>query len=58
MRNVIFVGAGAALVYVVMNRAIWLLNAPTDLGVATGYFLLLALVAAATQAAMWLWRRR
>jgi hypothetical protein len=57
MRNVLFAGAAAAVVYVVVNRAIVLLNQPSDLAVAAGYFLLLALVALAAGVASRLWRR-
>jgi hypothetical protein len=45
MRNIVFAGSAAALVYVVVNSAIRLLNRPSNWSVAAGYFLLLALVA-------------
>lgn len=58
MRNIVFAGSAAALVYVVVNGAIGLLNRPSNWSVAAGYFLLLALVAVTTEAALWLWKRR
>ncbi len=58
MRNIVFAGSAAALVYVVVNSAIGLLNRSSNLSVAAGYFLLLALVAGTTEAALWLWKRR
>jgi hypothetical protein len=58
MRNIVFAGSAAALVYVVVNGAIVLLNRPSNWSVAAGYFLLLALVAGTTEAALWLWKRR
>jgi hypothetical protein len=57
MRKVLFAGAAAALVYVTVNRAITWLNQPSDLEVAGGYFLLLALVALMAEAGPRLWRR-
>lgn len=48
MRRVFFAGAAVAVVFVVANRAIVLLNEPNDQAVAAGYFLLLGLVALAT----------
>ena len=57
MRNVFLAGIGAAVVYIVVNRAIVLLNQPSDLAVAGGYFLMLTLLAALGGAASWLWRR-
>ncbi len=57
MRNVFLAGAALAIVVVVANRAIALLNQPSDLAVAGGYFLLLVLVAALAGLAQWLWRR-
>jgi hypothetical protein len=57
MRKVLFAGAAAALVFVVVNRAITLLNQPSDLAVAAGYFLLLALVALAVGIVPRIWRR-
>lgn len=56
MRKVFLAGAGLAFVFVVVNRAIVLLNEPSDLAVTAGYFVLLALVAAAT--GVWSWMRR
>jgi hypothetical protein len=50
-------GAAVAVVYVVADRAIRLLNEPSDVSVAAGYFLLLALASVAAGAAAWLWRR-
>ncbi len=44
MRKVFFAGAAMAVVFVVANRAIKLLDQPSDLAVAGGYFLLLTLV--------------
>lgn len=58
MRNVFFAGAAAAVVFVLVNRAIVMLNEPSDLGVAAGYFLLLAVVGGLTEAVVLLWRRR
>lgn len=57
MRKVFFAGAAVAVVFVVANRAITLLNKTSDLSVAAGYFLLLALVSVASGLASWLWRR-
>ena len=57
MRKVLFAGAAAAFVFVVVNRAISLLNEASDLSVAAGYFLLLGLVALGTGAAARLWWR-
>jgi hypothetical protein len=57
MRNVFLAGAALAIVVVVANRAIALLNQPSDLAVAGGYFLLLVLVSALAGLAQWLWRR-
>jgi hypothetical protein len=42
---------------VVANRAIALLNQPSDLAVAGGYFLLLVLVSTLAGLGSWLWRR-
>jgi hypothetical protein len=58
MRNVLFAGAAAALVFVLVNRAFVLMNEPNDLLVAAGLFLLLTVVGGLTEAAMLLWRRR
>lgn len=57
MRIILFAGAAAAVVYLLLNRAIALLNEPSDLAVGAGYFLLLALVALAAEAASRAWRR-
>jgi hypothetical protein len=57
MRRMFLAGAAVAVVYVVADRAIRLLNEPSDVSVAAGYFLLLALASVAAGAAAWLWRR-
>jgi hypothetical protein len=57
MRSVFLAGTGVAVAYIVVNRAIVLLNQPSDLAVAGGYFLMLTLLAALLGAASWLWRR-
>ena len=57
MRNVFLAGTGVAVVYIVVNRAIVLLNRPSDLAVAGGYFLMLTLLTAVVGTASWLWRR-
>jgi hypothetical protein len=57
MRNVFLAGAGLAVVYLVVDRAIVLLNQPSDLAVAAGYVVLLMLVSALAGLASWLWRR-
>ena len=57
MRKVFLAGATLAVVFVVVDRAIVLLNQPDDLAVGTGYFILLALVSAAVGLGTWLWRR-
>jgi hypothetical protein len=57
MRSVFFAGAAAAVVFVVLNRAIALLNEPSDLAVGAGYLLLLALLAMAVEAASRIWRK-
>ena len=57
MRNVFFAGAAAAVVFVVVNRAMVLLDEPNDWSVAAGYFLLLVLVGSATALVSRLWRR-
>ena len=57
MRNVFLAGAALAIVFIVANVAIALLNQPNDLAVTAGYFVLVALVAAVSGAATWLWRR-
>jgi len=58
MRNVFFAGAAIAAVLLVANRALYLLNQPSDASVAAGYFLLLTLVSAGVGSASWLTRRR
>ena len=45
MLKVLFAGTIVFVVFVVVNRALWLLNQPSDWRVAAGYFLLVALVA-------------
>jgi hypothetical protein len=57
MRNVFLAGAGLAVVYLVVNRAIVLLNEPSDAAVAAGYVMLLVLVSGLAGLASWLWRR-
>jgi len=57
MRNVFLVGAAAAAVYWVANRALSLLNEPSNLSVAAGYLLLVALVALAMDLISRIWRR-
>jgi hypothetical protein len=57
MRKVFLAGATLAVVFVVVDRAIVLLNQPDDLAVGTGYFILLALVSGAVGLGTWLWRR-
>jgi hypothetical protein len=57
MRSVFFAGTVAALLFVAVNRALYLLNQPSDLAVAGGYFLLLAIVAVLAGIARRLWRR-
>jgi hypothetical protein len=57
MRNVFLAGAALAIVCLVANRAIALLNQPSDLAVAGGYFLFVVLVSALAGVASWLWRR-
>ena len=57
MRRVFFAGAAASAVVAVMSVAIDLLNRPSDVAVAAGYFVLLALVSAASGLAAHLWRR-
>jgi len=56
MRKVFLAGATLAVVYVVVDRAIVLLNEPDDLAVAAGYFILLAVVSALV--GIWSWIRR
>ena len=57
MRKVFIAGAAAAIVFAIANRALTLLNEPSDLSVTAGYFLLLGLVAVATDLISRLWRR-
>jgi hypothetical protein len=57
MRRVFFAGVAASAVVAVMSFAIGLLNQPSDLAVAEGYFVLLALVSAASGVAANIWRR-
>jgi hypothetical protein len=57
MRNVFLAGAALAIVCLVANVAIVLLNRPNDLAVTAGYFVLVALVAALAALATWVWRR-
>ena len=57
MRNVFLAGAAAAIVFFVANRALTLMNEPSNLSVTAGYFLLLALVAVTTDLVSRLWRR-
>jgi hypothetical protein len=57
MRNVFIAGAALAIVFVVANFVLALLNKPNDLAVAAGYFVLVALVAAIAGLAPRLWRR-
>jgi hypothetical protein len=57
MRSVLIAGAAAAVVCVAVNRALALLNQPSDLAVAGGYFLLVAVAAAIAGAAARLGRR-
>jgi hypothetical protein len=57
MRKVFFAGAAAAVVYLVVNRAMLLLNARSDLAVTAGYFLLLTVLAIGVGYGGRLWRR-
>jgi hypothetical protein len=57
MRRVFLAGAAAAVVFVIANRALTLLNGPSNLSVTAGYFLWLGLVAVATDFVSRLWRR-
>jgi hypothetical protein len=57
MRNVFFAGAAAAVIFVIANRALILLNEASNLSVIAGYFLLLGLVASVTGLISRLWRR-
>ena len=57
MRNVFFAGMALAVVFVVANFAIKLLNMPNDWSVMAGYLLLLALVSALCDALYRMWRR-
>jgi len=56
MRKVLFAGAAAVVVYQLVNRAISLLNTPSDMAVAAGYFLLVALVALGVGYGPRMWR--
>jgi hypothetical protein len=56
MRKVFLAGTTLAFVFVVVDRAIALLNEPNDLAVGAGYFVLLALVSVVT--GVWSWLRR
>lgn len=58
MKRVFFAGAVAAVAFYIFNGALALLNQPSDLSVTAGYFVLLALVSAATGAVLWITRRR
>jgi len=53
MRKVLFAGAAAAVVCLTVNCAITWLNRASNLAVAAGYFLMVALVGVAPR----LWRR-
>ena len=57
MRKVFFAGATASVVVAVMSGAIGLLNEPSDVAVAGGYFVLLAMVSVASGLAAHFWRR-
>ncbi len=57
MRNVFLAGAAAAIVFSIANGALTLLNEPSNLSVTAGYFLLLGLVAVATDLISRLGRR-
>jgi hypothetical protein len=57
MRTVCFAGVALAVVFLVANFAIELLNVPNDWSVMAGYFLLLALVSALCGALYRMWRR-
>jgi hypothetical protein len=57
MRTVFLAGAAAAVAFVVVNRALVLLNEPNDLAVAVGYFLMLAVISVASGIVVRLWRR-
>ena len=58
MRIVLIAGAALAVAFLVVSRALALLNEPSDLSVTAGYFLLVTLAAAATGLASWFGRRR
>lgn len=57
MRKVFFAGLALAVVFVVANFAIKLLDTPNDWSVMAGYFLLLALVSVLCGALYRIWRR-
>jgi len=57
MRNVFLAGSAAAIVFSIANYALTLLNQTSNLSVTAGYFLLLGLVAVATDLISKLWRR-
>ena len=57
MRRVFFAGVVLAVVFLITNFAIKLLNMPNDWSVVAGYFLLLALVSALCGAMYRMWRR-
>lgn len=57
MRKVFLAGAAAAVVYWIANRALILLNEPSNSSVTAGYLLLVGLVAVATELTSRLWRR-
>ena len=57
MRNVFLAGTAAAIAFLIANQALTLLNEPSNISVTAGYFLLLALVAVATDLISRLWRR-
>jgi hypothetical protein len=57
MRAVCFAGVALAVVFLVANFAIELLNVPNDWSVMAGYLLLLVLVSALCGAMYRMWRR-
>ena len=57
MRNVFLAGTAAAIAFLIANEALTLLNESSNRSVTAGYFLLLALVAVATDLISRLWRR-
>ena len=58
MRTVLFAGGAMAIVFVVANFAIHLLDQPSDVAVACGYALFVALAAAGVGCILWLLRRQ